>query len=297
MAATINPAVGFPANEWTTDWTVSAGVAGQNQMSWGTWEAPMPSPVAKSEAKLVKAPAPLIAPVVVPSASFVTLTPTSLEGWTAVAPDAALKAPVAIQSPPSISPSSFVDVSGQDGWTAAPSSNPSSPRDLNAQLLPLNSPQRSIKLRQAGGNIESEIRQQDLYKTEYCRSWRETGACRYGTKCQFAHGEHELRPVLRHPKYKTEICRNFSETGTCPYGTRCRFVHYQSGRTSNASAAPAVVPEVDEVSTQLSNLTIDQRAQPSVVETKEKPKGSRLPFFQKLRRNTSSEKEKEVKNR
>jgi len=62
-------------------------------------------------------------------------------------------------------------------------------------------------------------------KTELCRSFCETGMCRYGHKCQFAHGEHELRPVLRHPKYKTETCKTFSNSGTCPYGNRCRFVH------------------------------------------------------------------------
>ena len=28
---------------------------------------------------------------------------------------------------------------------------------------------------------------------------------RYGGKCQFAHGHHELQPVMRHPKYKTEV--------------------------------------------------------------------------------------------
>lgn len=39
-----------------------------------------------------------------------------------------------------------------------------------------------------------------LYKTELCRSWEEKGTCRYGTKCQFAHGEDELRKVSRHPK-------------------------------------------------------------------------------------------------
>jgi len=39
-----------------------------------------------------------------------------------------------------------------------------------------------------------------LYKTELCRSWEEKGTCRYGTKCQFAHGEDELRNVSRHPK-------------------------------------------------------------------------------------------------
>ena len=39
-----------------------------------------------------------------------------------------------------------------------------------------------------------------LYKTELCRSWEEKGTCRYGNKCQFAHGEEELRNVRRHPK-------------------------------------------------------------------------------------------------
>jgi hypothetical protein len=39
-----------------------------------------------------------------------------------------------------------------------------------------------------------------LYKTELCRSWEEKGTCRYGAKCQFAHGEDELRRVSRHPK-------------------------------------------------------------------------------------------------
>ena len=38
----------------------------------------------------------------------------------------------------------------------------------------------------------------ELYKTEMCRSWLETGYCRYEGKCQFAHGYVELRPVPRH---------------------------------------------------------------------------------------------------
>jgi hypothetical protein len=74
-----------------------------------------------------------------------------------------------------------------------------------------------------------------LYKTELCRSWEEFGSCRYGAKCQFAHGREELRPVQRHPKYKTEICRTFATTGTCPYGTRCRFIH-QSDTLAQLSA-------------------------------------------------------------
>jgi hypothetical protein len=80
--------------------------------------------------------------------------------------------------------------------------------------------------------IEDELTQQSLYKTELCRSWTETGSCRYGNKCQFAHGKDELRNIMRHPKYKTEICKTFHTQGTCPYGTRCRFIHNPSLRAN-----------------------------------------------------------------
>lgn len=58
-----------------------------------------------------------------------------------------------------------------------------------------------------GNGPSANNRKLGLYKTELCRSWEEKGTCRYGSKCQFAHGEEELRKVARHPKYKTEICR------------------------------------------------------------------------------------------
>lgn len=64
-----------------------------------------------------------------------------------------------------------------------------------------------------------------LYKTEICRSFEETGHCRYGTKCQFAHSPSEIRKVQRHPRYKTEICKTYWRDGTCPYGKRCCFIH------------------------------------------------------------------------
>lgn len=63
------------------------------------------------------------------------------------------------------------------------------------------------------------------YKTELCRSFQENDSCKYGNKCQFAHGESELRGLYRHPKYKTEACRTFFNFGYCPYGSRCHFVH------------------------------------------------------------------------
>lgn len=63
------------------------------------------------------------------------------------------------------------------------------------------------------------------YKTELCRPFEEAGVCKYGDKCQFAHGMHDLRNLQRHPKYKTELCRTFHSVGFCPYGPRCHFVH------------------------------------------------------------------------
>jgi len=63
------------------------------------------------------------------------------------------------------------------------------------------------------------------YKTELCRSYHETGLCKYGEKCQFAHGYQEVRSLNRHPKYKTILCRTYHCAGYCPYGPRCHFVH------------------------------------------------------------------------
>ncbi|XP_043919007.1 mRNA decay activator protein ZFP36L1-like [Protopterus annectens] len=63
------------------------------------------------------------------------------------------------------------------------------------------------------------------YKTELCRTFEENGTCKYGEKCQFAHGQEELRGLSRHPKYKTELCRTYHTVGYCPYGTRCHFIH------------------------------------------------------------------------
>ncbi|XP_075464337.1 mRNA decay activator protein ZFP36-like [Ascaphus truei] len=63
------------------------------------------------------------------------------------------------------------------------------------------------------------------YKTEMCRTFHESGVCKYGSKCQFAHGVGELRGLSRHPKYKTELCRTYHTAGFCPYGARCHFIH------------------------------------------------------------------------
>ncbi|KAJ6604294.1 hypothetical protein DFH09DRAFT_1300537 [Mycena vulgaris] len=92
-----------------------------------------------------------------------------------------------------------------------------------------------------GQGPSANNRKLGLYKTELCRSWEEKGTCRYAGKCQFAHGEDELRNVSRHPKYKTEICRTFWVSGSCPYGKRCCFIHTElppSGAAGEAAPPP-----------------------------------------------------------
>lgn len=74
-------------------------------------------------------------------------------------------------------------------------------------------------------NLQQRNVNSSRYKTELCRPFEESGHCKYGDKCQFAHGAHELRTLNRHPKYKTELCRTFHTIGFCPYGPRCHFVH------------------------------------------------------------------------
>ncbi|XP_039509300.1 mRNA decay activator protein ZFP36L2-like isoform X2 [Pimephales promelas] len=81
------------------------------------------------------------------------------------------------------------------------------------------------------------------YKTELCRPFEENGACKYGEKCQFAHGYHELRSLSRHPKYKTEPCRTFHTIGFCPYGPRCHFIHNADERRPAPSNANSMQGE------------------------------------------------------
>lgn len=80
------------------------------------------------------------------------------------------------------------------------------------------------------------------YKTELCRPFEENGTCKYGDKCQFAHGAHELRTLARHPKYKTELCRTFHTTGFCPYGPRCHFIHNADESRKSVSGSSSSPP-------------------------------------------------------
>jgi butyrate response factor 1 len=79
-------------------------------------------------------------------------------------------------------------------------------------------------------SFNKSIEKRTLYKTEICAKWEETGNCKYGKKCQYAHGTSELRGVERHVKYKSKQCHKYHTGDLCPYGSRCNFVHQEKKR-------------------------------------------------------------------
>eukprot|EP00197_Chlamydomonas_leiostraca_P002398 CAMPEP_0202858516 /NCGR_PEP_ID=MMETSP1391-20130828/1014_1 /ASSEMBLY_ACC=CAM_ASM_000867 /TAXON_ID=1034604 /ORGANISM="Chlamydomonas leiostraca, Strain SAG 11-49" /LENGTH=627 /DNA_ID=CAMNT_0049537441 /DNA_START=96 /DNA_END=1979 /DNA_ORIENTATION=+ len=98
--------------------------------------------------------------------------------------------------------------------------------------------------RDRGGSSERE--RGDAHKTRLCSEFMNTGRCRYGSTCTFAHGQHELRqpggsmpppgmdrrappqsapPVSKDSMRKTRLCEKFMQTGSCGYGDKCTFAH------------------------------------------------------------------------
>lgn len=71
-----------------------------------------------------------------------------------------------------------------------------------------------------GKNINTQ-----LYKTELCVSFIKMGVCPYGNKCQFAHGDHDLKRVERPANWRSKPCANWAKFGLCRYGKRCCFKH------------------------------------------------------------------------
>ena len=62
-----------------------------------------------------------------------------------------------------------------------------------------------------------------------CKNWIENSHCRYGKKCQFAHGHDELEQARIaagiDDKTRTKNCRTFYKEKVCNYGSRCMFRH------------------------------------------------------------------------
>ncbi|KAJ3432864.1 mRNA decay activator protein zfp36 [Anaeramoeba flamelloides] len=112
--------------------------------------------------------------------------------------------------------------------TNKPTNKPTN-KTTNSNKLPSEKRNKSKSSKQPG----KKSAKSNLYKTEVCRSWIENGYCKYGKKCQFAHGTSELRKISRHPKYKTQICKSYNTQCFCNYGRRCKFIHKKFQPTTN----------------------------------------------------------------
>ncbi len=50
-----------------------------------------------------------------------------------------------------------------------------------------------INERNINKNRTIHIKYPEVYKTILCKSWLKFGSCKYGKRCQFAHGLNEIR--------------------------------------------------------------------------------------------------------
>jgi hypothetical protein len=105
---------------------------------------------------------------------------------------------------------------------ALPSPPSSSPQHQQQAQLQQQQQQNQQNQQNQQGRL---IVNSELYKTELCATFIRYGSCPYGKKCQFAHGDHDLKAVDRPPKWRSKPCQNWLRTGTCAYNERCCFRH------------------------------------------------------------------------
>jgi len=132
------------------------------------------------------------------------------------------------------------------------------------------------------------------YKTELCRPFGENGHCKYGDKCQFAHGDAELRQIPRHPKYKSEKCRTYHTSGFCPYGPRCHFVHNEEDlkKKQQQAAAQAAAAALQQQQQQAASLLAGSITNPAAfaqLPMYTPPPASELPKLLQMRLRNASE--------
>jgi hypothetical protein len=78
------------------------------------------------------------------------------------------------------------------------------------------------KISSKNNNFERAREYKKKQKTEMCKNWEMKGFCRWGNRCSYAHGEHELVKKTHLPKnYMTRPCETFHKDGFCSFGKRC----------------------------------------------------------------------------
>jgi len=91
--------------------------------------------------------------------------------------------------------------------------------------------------------------------SQLCHQWSDNGACDYGDRCRFLHGEDDPRPSVGRrfvgnaasgggdsKLFGTNSCYEWAERGTCSHGDRCRFSHVEGGLTYSTEQREARGP-------------------------------------------------------
>ncbi|MBA0855699.1 hypothetical protein Goshw_017597 [Gossypium schwendimanii] len=78
-----------------------------------------------------------------------------------------------------------------------------------------------------GSDSSSSSGSVGYYKSEICRAWEEFGHCRYGSKCQFAHGKEEVRPACLpfKTKFEAQIYKSYASTVSNACSSKPRLLH------------------------------------------------------------------------
>ncbi|CAI9786207.1 unnamed protein product [Fraxinus pennsylvanica] len=108
---------------------------------------------------------------------------------------------------------------------------------------------RSLPISSESGGcreIESITGRSFDYRTEMCPFWEDSGICRFGSKCQFAHGKEELRPIHFSGKNKFEApsskSSNSSGGSGSSHGSKFLFVHHKVKPAVEFLSPPLPIP-------------------------------------------------------
>lgn len=115
----------------------------------------------------------------------------------------------------------------------------------------------SNKISKSAGKFRSPVNSDsspnsgvNLYKTELCMSWEDTGTCRYGYKCQFAHGQEEMRPLQN--RFRTDYVVQFMDPYYSPLSSP---FSSSSKKISPETTAPAPTKEARKSKSKKASLT------------------------------------------
>jgi len=96
-------------------------------------------------------------------------------------------------------------------------------------------------------------------KTELCRHFNKEGGCPFGDKCNYAHGQEELKykklmDLEREGQtdieiFRTHVCPTWVATGACPFDQRCTGIHDPRIIGSESSWLPHAETSVNSIGT------------------------------------------------